>query len=288
MVLPPPAQPLAPSLSADGVMRLVPATNPVGPGHVPRVPGSVLLPDASPVEQGLAWLFPQLASRPLHPALVREHLQQAWAWAFGAAMHRAIISACGPNASVEQAVDSVFTRVRSLLDIGAPDLDVSQIAALMEQRVDVFGPSDEAQFLAWRWGCEAEFTLGNALGPDAWAASTAEMVRYRSREDMRLLTGNELRARVDQLVGVYMANPFDIAAVWRGEPTSAHRQADAARKARNQAVVSQSVTAWRALQNHRDRKAYRRAAGAAARSEAALGEYRQARAAQMRRRNGFF
>ncbi|MBM7367633.1 hypothetical protein [Gordonia hydrophobica] len=161
------------------------------------------MPAGLPTEQGLVWLFPRLLDRPLHPGHIRQHLLQSWNWAFGAAVHRAVITHCYPGVDSATAIHAIRDQLTSLLSLSAPDKNVAQIAALLDQHVDVFGPSDDAQFQAWRWGRLAEYQLGHALGPETWANSTTDLVRYTSRENMDMLDSADLASRVDTLLNVY-------------------------------------------------------------------------------------
>ena len=68
--------PLIPVMGKDGIVRLTPGPEPAPPP--PRAPGEVILPGSPPLEQDIAWVFPDLASQPLTATLLRHRVRWQW------------------------------------------------------------------------------------------------------------------------------------------------------------------------------------------------------------------
>ncbi|WP_026919794.1 hypothetical protein [Gordonia shandongensis] len=211
-------------LDPSGFLQVVPGPPP--PTPPPRQPGDIILPEASRLEQEIVWVFPHLATAPITPAALRRTAHASWDWAVGAACHRAIIDhvplASNWNSHATKARTSINKDLVELT-VNQPHPPVSRLAAQLEQRIDIFGPSDLAHFQAINWILFTEFQLAQSKNTLSTTTDTHERARYESLESLIALDQPYLSHRAKDMADFYFSHAFDIKATWLGEPTLQQR-----------------------------------------------------------------
>lgn len=287
-MLPPPAQPMAVHLHPDGVVKLHIGAPVLPPGTYPHTPGTTLLPGQDQLEQDVVWVFPAMASTPLTVATARRQARISWDFMFGVAMHREIIARVPLTGEWTSHLDAVLHGVVDLpLLIGSPKVDYNQptvkVVAGLETHVDTLGPTSIAMAQAAHWMYRVEYELAQRHGAAAISCA-ADHVRYSTPEEFAEQENSFLALRAEQLSHVYLSAAYDIAAMWRGQPTLAQHSAAEQRKLRNQQLINGVVSTSKAFAAARNNRALRQQARAAGRADAALTDYRRARSQQIRRR----
>lgn len=220
-----PYRPMIPTLGDDGVVRLRGVERQPPMGEPPRPTGATLLPGRSPLEQDIAWMFPQLAAGEITPPALRRHARRASDWAVGIAVHRAILTHVHTDGrDPGPAITVVQQELRPQLERFEPsDAETVDHVAALSRHIDPLGPSTDALFDAVRWSRRAEFELAEAYG-DGYRRDAGDIVRYRSLESLIADDRAVFEPRFRLLLGVYLPVAYDIAALWRGAP---RRESDA-------------------------------------------------------------
>jgi hypothetical protein len=232
----------APAMGADGVMRLAPCVEP--PTHEARPRGDVVLPGSPKLEQDIAWVFPDVASQPISPQLVRHRVRWQWLWAVGVAAHREFIAHVPLNefwmdAAVRGAHTSIVPAAAAVLSGADKPASTLHVVAGLDRNVDIFGAPTKAQFDAVWWGLRAEFALAQAY-PETVEQTPLNQLRYASFDGLLEDEYESLLADSGQLwnlVEIYCHGSYDIAALSRGQQTLAQLGPRAQRLKRRQNVI---------------------------------------------------
>lgn len=146
------------ALMPDGIASLQPAS--AGSHRPRRSRGYDLLPDATSLEQSIAWVYPELAVAPMTLDSLRKHLISAWQFAVGTAFHRALMEQVRAGAPPETAAALADVQVTRVLGtLGETTKSPRTIVTNLDLCQDQFGPSDTALRAAIEWGFAAERRL---------------------------------------------------------------------------------------------------------------------------------
>lgn len=272
-----PAHPLAPELGPDMMVRLTPVQQYPRVGHSPRPRGDQLLPGQSALEQEIAWVFPVLASSPITPRSLREHLDKAFCFAFGALAHRVILERVPLRDDWAEAIPNVGRQIDAFVrqSTAEPVADTLKLVANLEMSADLFGPASEWQFKSIWWGMTREFALAQQFPAEGY--STMELVRYQSMDNLVEQQTELIGSRIGALIRPYFDSAFDIVALWNAQPGLAHRATTRQRQERNRSLMQGALSTVAALSAASDAASRRR-------SRDALTAQRRAQASYLRRR----
>lgn len=243
----PPSRPFAAWMRDDGIVQLTPVPQPVmPPGCGARTPGDQLLPGASPLEQNIVSLFPDLAAQPLTVDTVRARVDHAKNWAFGVSMHRSLITRAGSSNDLNEVIGAAMHDLTGFSkEMTAPE-DLFETVAGLQHPADLFGPSTRHLFATVGWGRSMEFALASARQPGEFP-STWERFRYSSVQNFITSRGELINGAIKQRVMVYAQSAYDIIAMWHGQPTLAEQVADQQRQQRNQSLFDAASSTANAL-----------------------------------------